>query len=38
MDLVFIVSWKELKDAWKDSRMAGDSNWRVMMSLFKLEM
>lgn len=37
VDWSFIVFWKELKDAWKDSRMAGDSNWRIMLSLFKLE-
>ena len=37
MDSVFKVSWKELKDASKDLRMAGDSNWRVIISLFKLE-
>lgn len=33
VDSVFNVSWKELKDVSKDLHMAGDSNWRVMISL-----
>lgn len=37
VDWSFIVFWKEMKDDWKELRMEGDSNWRVMLSLFKLE-
>lgn len=36
-DSAFNVSWKELKDAWKDSQTAGDSNWRVKLSLLILD-